>query len=615
MKTLKIYFLLMLLIQTISISAQSVISGKITNNDSSPIVGATILLSNGMDSTYITGTTSDLDGRFKMINVKSGNYFLSLSMIGYKKANIPLQIKESMNLELGDITLEEDSYILSTVNIIGKRPPIKAEPGKMTVNLSSALLSTDGNILDALRKLPGVIVQNDGTIILNGKSGANVLMDDKVTYLSGENLINYLRSIPASSIENIELISQPSSKHDASGSSGIINIQKKKIKEQGISLTASSGLEQGKHTKGNENLTLNFHHNKLNMYADYSYYWGKDFIELSVSGHYLDPMTLKPLELRKDFDSDINRQYKGHYIKTGVDYDLSEKIAIGTYFSSSWLNRNKQEVTVSDFFNNDKTQSDSTLTAEQLATLQRDAPTFWAKLDGDVREYLEQIIACNEETEEMRDLLNESLTQVSFDDVFSSFLDALSDMDSSSEEFANNFEKYMQKAILNSMLIDNYKSRINEWYKASAKANESGGIDEKEYADLQESWNGIVSDALEERNALMQQFGWSSGEESSSQSSTQKGFAAMSQDTGDELNGRFTALQISNEEIKNSMLFVLGSLSSLCTTASDSNLLLTDMRNLAVMSNGHLEDIAKYTKVLLGFGEKLDNIDRNTKNI
>ena len=132
---------------------------------------------------------------------------------------------------------------------------------------------------------------------------------------------------------------------------------------------------------------------------------------------------------------------------------------------------------------------------------------------------------------------------------------------------------------------------------------------------MQESWNGIVSDALEERNALMQQFGWSSGEESPSQSSTQKGFAAMSQDTGDELNGRFTALQISNEEIKNSMLFVLGSLSSLCTTASDSNLLLTDMRNLAVMSNGHLEDIAKYTKVLLGFGEKLDNIDRNTKNI
>lgn len=363
MKTLKIYFLLMLLLQTISISAQSVISGKMVNNDSLPIVGATILLSNGMDSTYITGTTSDLDGRFKIINVRPGSYFLSLSMIGYKKTNTSLQTKKNTNLELGYITLEEDSYTLSTVNIIGKRPPIKVEPGKMTINLSSALLSTDGNILDALRKLPGVIVRNDGTIILNGQSGANVLIDDKIIYLSGENLINYLRSIPTNSIENIELISQPSSKHDASGSSGIINIQKKKIKEQGINLAVSSGLERGKHTRGNENLTLNFHHNKFSMYANCSYYWGKDFIELSVSGHYLNPLTLKPLELRNDFDSDINRQYKGHYIETGIDYDLSEKIVVGTYFSSSRLNRNKQEMTISDFFNNDKVQSDSTLTA------------------------------------------------------------------------------------------------------------------------------------------------------------------------------------------------------------------------------------------------------------
>lgn len=104
-------------------------------------------------------------------------------------------------------------------------------------------------------------------------------------------------------------------------------------------------------------------------------------------------------------------------------------------------------------------------------------------------------------------------------------------------------------------------------------------------------------------------------DESSSQDSTQKGFATMSQDTGDELNGRFTALQISNEEIKSSMIFALGSLSSLCTTTSDGNVLLMEMRNLALMSNGHLEDIAKYTKPLLGFGEKLDKIERNTKNL
>ncbi|WP_455640448.1 TonB-dependent receptor domain-containing protein [Parabacteroides sp.] len=308
MKCNKMYIPPLLLMLSTGISAQSVISDKRIDKDSVPVANRILLLSEP-DSTYIT------------------------------------------------------SYMLSAVTVTGKRPAVKVEPGKITINLSSALLSTDGNILDALRELPGVIVQNDGTIILNGKSGANVLIDDKQTYLSGENLINYLRSIPTNSIENIELMSQPSSKYDASGSSGIINLHKKKTKEQGINIAVSSGLERGMRTRGNDNFTLNFRHNKLTIYTDYSFYWGKDLIDMSVSGHYLDPVTSEPLELRKDFVSDIHRQYKGHYIKTGVDYDLSDRLAVGTYFSSTWLDRNKDELTLSDFFNNDKTQSDSTLTA------------------------------------------------------------------------------------------------------------------------------------------------------------------------------------------------------------------------------------------------------------
>jgi hypothetical protein len=204
------YILVALLIQAIGISAQSVVSGRITGKDSIPVESATILLLNPVDSAYITGAISGLDGRFELVNLNPGNYLLSFSMMGFKKTSLSLQVGQNTTNELGDIVLEEDSYMLSAVTETGKRPPVKVEPGKMTINLSSALLSTDGNILDALRKLPGVIVQHDGTIILNGKSGANVLIDDKVTYLSGENLINYLRSLPANSVETIELISQPS---------------------------------------------------------------------------------------------------------------------------------------------------------------------------------------------------------------------------------------------------------------------------------------------------------------------------------------------------------------------------------------------------------------------
>lgn len=255
------------------------------------------------------------------------------------------------------------------------------------------------------------------------------------------------------------------------------------------------------------------------------------------------------------------------------------------------------------------------LSVEQLEKLQMEAPTFWAKLDGDVREYLEQIIACNEKTEEMKDLLNEALTQVSFDDVYSNFLDALSDMDASSEDFADNFEKYMQKAILNSMLIDNYKSRIDEWYKAFAKANDdNAGITEEEYKDLQNDWNNLISDALSERDKLKDLFGWTSNE-STSQSSTTKGFQAMSQDTGNELNGRFTALQISNEEIKNSMLSMLTGVNLISTTTANNGITLTEIRNLAISSNSYLEDIARFTKPLLEVGGKLDRIENNTKGL
>ena len=130
MSTIKIYFLTMLFIQTISISAQSVISGRITEKDGFPMVGATIVLLNQADSAYIAGTTSDLDGRFEVINIKPGHYILSLSTIGYKKIKMPLQTGLNANIELGDILFEKDTYMLSTINVTGKRPPVKVTPGK-----------------------------------------------------------------------------------------------------------------------------------------------------------------------------------------------------------------------------------------------------------------------------------------------------------------------------------------------------------------------------------------------------------------------------------------------------------------------------------------------------
>ncbi len=359
MKCNKMHILVVCLIQAISISAQSGISGRIIDKNSIPLASATVLLLSHADSTFITGTMSDLDGRFEILHLKSDNYILSFSMMGFKKINMTHQAGQNTMNELGNIVLEEDAYALSDVTVTGKRPPVKIEPGKMTYNLSSALLSTDGNILDALKKLPGVIIQTDGSIILNGKPGATVMMDDKETYLSGENLMNYLRSIPVKSIENIELISQQSAKYDAAGNAGVIHLQKKKMTEQGVNLSMSSGMERGKYNRWNSALSLAVRLNRLNIYVDYSAYWGKDLGVLFASRTYQNAEPPLVIEM------DANRQmkYRSQFIKVGIDYDLSEKITIGTYASSNWLNRKKNEVSTSDFCSKSTAISDSTLTA------------------------------------------------------------------------------------------------------------------------------------------------------------------------------------------------------------------------------------------------------------
>ena len=129
-------------------------------------------------------------------------------------------------------------------------------------------------------------------------------------------------------------------------------------------------------------------------------------------------------------------------------------------------------------------------------------------------------------------------------------------------------------------------------------------------------WNEMVDEAMKLRDELAAATGYDKiSQESTSQSASSKGFQVMSQDTGEELNGRFTALQIAGEEIKNAMLNTLAVAQAISSFAKDNNTMLTEIRNLMISSNGHLESINKYTKLIYKFGDKLDEIAKNTKSI
>jgi hypothetical protein len=258
------------------------------------------------------------------------------------------------------------------------------------------------------------------------------------------------------------------------------------------------------------------------------------------------------------------------------------------------------------------------LTGEQLSKLQEDAPTFWAKLDDDVKGYLQDIIDCNEEIENMKEQLKETMTGVSFDSFYDNFVSTLSDMDKDSKDFADDFENYLKNAILSNLVANKYRSKIEDLYNDWANKSDSNGdgifdLTSSETDELRRAQQELAEEMIAERDAMAEVFGWTSS--ASSQESSKKGFATMSQDSADELNGRFTALQIAGEEIKNQMIAVVMGINSLTSISSVGNEVLNNILTQHVITNSYLDDIAKYTKLLNDIKTDISEVRINTKGL
>lgn len=194
------------------------------------------------------------------------------------------------------------------------------------------------------------------------------------------------------------------------------------------------------------------------------------------------------------------------------------------------------------------------LTGEELYLVQTQFPEAWSKIPEEITDSLQAIIDCREESEKLRDALNEAITGVSFDSFYNEFIDMLSDMDMSAEDMAENFGEYLRKSILAAMVAKNFQEDINELYDkwvAAGKEDSLGGmtITEDEARDIQDEYKKLVDAMVQARDNMSQAFGWDSS--ATSQDSSSRGFQTMSQDTAEELNGRFTALQVAGEEIEN----------------------------------------------------------------
>lgn len=265
------------------------------------------------------------------------------------------------------------------------------------------------------------------------------------------------------------------------------------------------------------------------------------------------------------------------------------------------------------------------LSGDELFLIQSQMPEAWNLIDARIRENLDSIVACKDEANELRDALNQAMTGVDFDSFYNGFIDQLSDMDTSFEDMCDNFEDYLRKSIMAGLVASQYQGRINALYEQWSDAARSDSKITKNEADLiKEQYQQIVEDMMHDREEMFKTFGWDTS--ATSQESSKKGFATASQDSIDELNGRFTALQIAGEEIKNqnqlqtmSILELRADMLPIISNTTGIKDIASETRDLLRLSYEELtgihDDTTSMNKSLKNIETDIAEVKRNTSKL
>lgn len=315
--------------------AQSVrLGGQITDKTGEPLANCTVMLLDA-DSSFIAGVISDAGGIYRLKIPAEGTYRVEISMLGYEKQLFTVEAGKN-DRQLPKTVLQESAVALSAVTVTAYKQAVSFAPGKTTIDLAAALLASEGDAFEALKNMPGVHVSESGAVSLNGQPGAQVLVDGKPTYLTGENLVNLLRSMPASSVGKIELITHPSARYDAAGNSGAINLQTVRPTHAGLDVSVHSRYTQSRFAGGDGGFNLGYRNRKVNVLADYSFYGRKEYNDLHVKRTGLDrPDSAPSLEQAMWQDTYRTWDVRSHYGRIGIDYTCSEKMAWGVYASGT----------------------------------------------------------------------------------------------------------------------------------------------------------------------------------------------------------------------------------------------------------------------------------------
>jgi len=342
---MKVLFSLLLSLLTMSVIAQSRIgkvSGQVIDESQKPVEGATVSLLKGKDAALVKVAVSNKQGLYEFEKIAEGDYVISVTIAGYqKKASSPFTIsKENSTVKIDNVQMLLAAKSLSQVTVTGKRPLIENKIDRTVVNVDAAPSNAGATAMEVLEKSPGISVDNDGNISLKGKQGVIVMMDGKPTYLSAADLAAVLRNMPASSLDQIEIMTNPPAKYDASGNSGIINIKTKKSRNEGFNGSLTSGGSMGYYhrdnswlapVRANESLNMNYRKGKVNLFGNFNYNYNENKSDLSLSRKLYD--SLGNPNLTSQQSTEFNGRNNNYSMKVGMDFFKNKKTVFGVVFN------------------------------------------------------------------------------------------------------------------------------------------------------------------------------------------------------------------------------------------------------------------------------------------
>ncbi len=358
-------FLFFVLPYSATCQVKSVTVSGMVKDQATALSYVNVVLKTEKDSTFVTGTVTSDEGRFTLSNIKPGNYYLEFSFVGYLAKKESLYVGTLTEfLDEGIVVLVEDAKVLNEVVITAQQDAVSEKLEKKTFAVADNISQSGGSVLQVMQNLPGVTVQ-EGKIQLRGNDKIAVLIDGKQTALTGFGSQSGLDNLPASAIEKIEIVNNPSAKYDANGNAGIINIIYKKNKQEGFNGKVGFAVGAGALWVRKENLpTIRPQYQftpKINPSVSLNY--RKNKINTFFQGDYLYTETLNKNEfVTRTYDDGtiINQQTKRNRntafttLKAGIDWNIdnANTLTVSGLFGSEKIIDNGDE----PFFNGDVSQ-------------------------------------------------------------------------------------------------------------------------------------------------------------------------------------------------------------------------------------------------------------------